>query len=263
MKTSIHNEAKQKLSILTQVYYDPWRDEHPSCPDWIAKKILASMRRGHLRAAAKEGIAKAAEKNTAHLYRDFRPEGSGRSAHWSRVYFRRIQVVARCLHRDGFSGDLGKIAKELVLVEYLPNFDKIGPFSSSIKTQERDSYGHVKTKDGQKWYEYYEWLKEGPIAEMEAEEVINSTGPISGYLADSILSWRAGRSGYEGSSGCVYMYAIRRRPETWDELMSRAPRGKSGPGWAQVFPHEHERAAELRAQGAQECFRLNDSVFTF
>lgn len=122
------------------------------------------------------------------------------------------------------------------------------------------------SEQAKRWMLYRRWHISKEIGCFRCEQLLEElkNDPkrrISGYLADSIVSWRKGERGYEGCSGMEYACWIKQHPELWDQLMPRAPVGAKGDNWEQVFPHERERAAALRAKGYTECLRMNDSIW--
>lgn len=257
-------------------------------PQWLRDKILRSSLRAAMRRLARRAIAEAAERATAHLARDYRPGvGSGRTADWLDIGFRHYAITALLVHTEcGYSGEtvrqITRVLRALcggwperraenLRLDALPPCPVSAVYWPSGGYPEEHCRRMVAAGGAdehiQRWRLWYRWHVERAIGEADARSLLarlaaDPAARISGYLADSILSWRAGRSGYEGCSGSAYMGWFRDHPEHWDTLLARAPIGKSGDGWEQVFPHERERAAAARARGWHETMRLSDSIWT-
>lgn len=108
--TTIHDQAQFLLHISSATA--GWRDDHPRCPEWIARKIIAAKRRAAMRRSAREAIARAGEMSTRHLARDYRGWGdpgagwraSGRTADW--CSFGLYAQFAEKIHQTtGWSGE--------------------------------------------------------------------------------------------------------------------------------------------------------------
>lgn len=245
------------------------------------RKLPRKARRKALEEAARKAVDEMGVAETRHLERDFRPGiGSGRSADWHVAGFRYYATTAEAVHRGlGLSGeDVRRVTRYLRgkpnrdKVEDLPRLDDsaLGGLVGQIRREGR--YQPYMRKEGEHvevlvWLAVNDLVVRPLLAEREAKYMLDRlhaepARKISGYLADSILSWREGKRGYEGCAGCESYLWLREHPETWDFLMSRAPTGVSGPGFEQVFPHERERRAKLLADGWCETLRMNDSVFT-
>lgn len=293
MKTTYLKEAQFLLSLSRSIYastVEEWLEEHPKCPHWIAARIVAGKRRAQIRRAAREAISRADKANTQHLDRDYRPGiGSGRTANCLALGFRHYAVAAQIIHRElGYSGEgVRKIAKAMSN-DMQKNFGDlprcpIDPvywdngyteeFTRGMAASHADGQYGAPALTGEerensiRWYLFREWHIAKAIGESDAMQLLarltsDPSARICGYLADSIASWRVGKKGYEGCAGYAHAAWFRDHPEHWDFLISRAPTGAKGDGWEQVFPHERNRASDLRARGWMECLRLNDSIWT-
>lgn len=239
--------------------------------------------------------ARAATADRGRDFRGFKRDGrrlgpgSGRTADWLDIGFAHYSVIAQTLHRDtGWSGELVRrltraIHRQRNLHGHanldsfpaLPEHFVLVPFQADIyRRQDRSATylypGDVvdhPTRQAHRWALYIEWHIARAIGEYDADQRLrrlsaDSNYKVSGYLVDSICSWRAGRVGYEGCSGCESYAVHRAHPEQWDALLARAPIGGKGAEWEQVFPHEHSRRQELLDRGWWETLRLSDSIFT-
>lgn len=294
---TIHATARNLLS------YERGAKISAKCPDWIEQRIRVTTRRAALRRAAREAIRVWESSSTAHLYRDYRPGiGSGRTAHWLDSSYARYAIIARTLHDTlGWSGERVRAAARRLIKHGngLSQSTPVEPLPDDVLSEERAearANGAVKIPrhagtwspawaasfsagtedDGWRildWWLWYETYAVPRIAEAEAlgelARLRSDPGArISGYLADSIASWRAAKRGYEGCSGSERYHYYRDRPELWPELLAHAPAGAVmrdafGEITAeQVYPHERERAKRLRDKGWYETMRLSDSIFS-
>lgn len=225
-----------------------------------------------LRERVRTGMRSHAKRSTGPSL-DFRPGiGSGRRAHWHIGTFHQIQLLGPVIHKDSqgqiCGGVLRQLLRKIVLIENSAEYDKIDvPFPACMEQQPAEHYGWVKTENGAKWFAYRRRRLDLVIGADHLDRVLQADSPISGYLADSIMSWREGRKGYEGCCGCEYMQVAKQRPEVWDQLMARAPIGEvrydddGNITCEQTYPHEHERIQRLRDAGWKETFRMNDSLW--
>ena len=220
--------------------------------------------------------------------------GSGRAADWLDVGFEHLGVAAQTIHRElGFRDEVcrsiartlhsradgwGQCSRDTEQLAALPECP-INPqywdrgyqedFARDMARHSADPLEHAPDapESVQRWRLYCEWHIGRALAEHDRAKRLQRIAAdpayrISGYLADSILSWRIGKKGYEGCSGSGSYACHREHPEEWDLLLSRAPMGAKTEDAEQVFPHEHTRAAALRAAGWHETLRMSDSIFT-
>lgn len=237
--------------------------------------IRRCERDGRLREIVRDAIRDTEAEETAHLTRDFRPGiGSGRAAHWYLWTYRRLAVVAEAIHRSaGLTGRVvSQIARWLVTADSLSDYDTrpdLPAVPDSVALVPAEHYGWITTAHGRRWHEWMTAIGRPAIAAAEgaAEVAACEADPsytISGYLAESILAWRGetGHHSYHGCAGNESYVWHRDHSEHWDLLMSHAPRGASGDGWEQVYPHERDRAEACRARGWMHTLRVSDSVYT-
>ncbi len=274
MKT-IHQCSKEEWTLESH-RLEGWREDHPSCPDQIAERIIATMRRAALRRSVRVGARRADT------------EAGQPTPHPSRIGAGAWAVACETVHREtGYSGGVVRsIVRALqamsggcgweawpsvcATIEALPPCPVDPTYWDRGYTEEFDrrmaANGPANNHVAQ-WVLYWQWHVERAIAEVAlrgelARLVSDPTARISGYLAHSILLWGAGRKGYEGCSGCEWYALVRDRPDLLDYFLSRAPIGKRGPGWEQTYPHEYERIAACRMRGMVETLRLYDSLWT-
>jgi len=295
MTKSIHEIAQQLVN-----HWPTKNRINDSCPKWIRERILATSRRAHLRRTVKEAFALESWNNRNTLdfrgwHRDGRIEGpgSGRAADWLDVGFRNLAITTKTVHQlCGYSGDEcrtiahtlhclpdgcgttpARIAQLNALppCTYEPQYFDYGYTEQFERAAAGTLHNHGDNLAGEHattWSLFLRWEVGRAIAEADRKERLeriaaNPNYRISGYLAASILAWKnQGGHDYTGCSGCSSYAIHREHPEEWDLLLSRAPVGKKSKDAEQVFPHETERAAELRAHGWVETLRMNDSVFT-
>lgn len=220
--------------------------------------------------------------------------GSGRSADWLDTGFEHYQVLARAVHEQmGYSDQTVRdIVRTLTVqrggwdVRSAENaaLEKLPPCTAALRPthdNEAEAFDRqmaavanagdhtgAASEHVIRWRLWMMWNGNRAIGEYDAWQRLariarNPSARINGYLADSIRSWRGlGGHDYSGCSGCQSYAIHREHPEHWDLLMSRAPTGTKTDDAEQVYPHEHERATQLRAAGWQETMRLNDSIFT-
>jgi hypothetical protein len=266
-------DINRRLLDIYGMWDEDWIAQHPRCPDWIASKILSDKRRARLRRIARDALRIDGEERTSHLYRDTRPGiGSGRSAHWLDTGYERYAICAQAAHDSlGLSGEACRaVARGARAVDYPAHDQRWYPCEEPYPGGEYRLGERVDIAlpaPYEHWCDWYAAAVVPRIAEHEALRRIarcmsDPEYQISGYLADSIMSWQQGQTGYEGCSGCESYDWHRAHPETWPLLLAHAPAGESGDGWEQVYPHERDRRAKLVAMGWHETFRPGDSIFT-
>jgi len=251
---------------------DRWPSRHPHCPAWLARRIMADMRRAAPRRARREAVRHAmtvyGERSTAHLSRDYRGwhrdgrregPGSGRAADWLDVGFRDLSALAQAIYREtGYrDAECRRIARTLhslrggwesrqsedARIAALPPCPVEPIYWDRGSSEQHDRAMAGADPHVARWRLWRAWHGERAIAARRLAELLarlaaDPAATISGYLAASIQSYRRGEPGYEGCAGCSHYALIRERPDTWDYLMSRAPRGPRGEDWAVVYPHE-------------------------
>jgi hypothetical protein len=297
--TTLHTRAQFLARIYTkEIFYKP------SCPQWVRDKIACSSRRAALKRAAKQAVAEHADVDASGLVRDYRGwqrdgrrtgPGSGRAADWLDVGFHALARTALQVHREteyrddvcrtiartlhARTGGWDGLARDTAALAALPPCTAEPRYWNRGYTEafDREMSSHAKSPSDRaapegvvRWRLWAAWNLSRALAEAEREDRLSALAcdpelKISGYLADSVLSYQTGGGrghDYAGCSGCASYAAHRDHPEDWDLLASRAPVGASGDGWEQVFPHEHERQARLVAAGWHETLRTSDSVYT-
>jgi len=282
-------ELRWRLASLEE-----WPARHSRCPTWLAERIVASMRPAVYRRAKMVAVASAIElwhrASVDHLYRDYRGwqrdgrregPGSGRSADWLDIGFRAYAALAEAVHDElGFRdnecrwitrtlhylrGGWEARKREDAAIAALP------PCPVEPRYWDRGySEEHCRRMAGSdphvaRWRLWYEWHGRRAVAERQLAELLarlrdDPTATISGYLAASILAYRRREKGYEGCAGSAYYALVRERPWLWDFLLSRAPHGRRGDGWAIVYPHEDE--TPYQEAGWYSTFTLSATIWS-
>ena len=267
---TIHERATHLARTDARYVLTADRMERSTAPAWLRERILRTTRRAALRRAARQAveIERPAQPTAAWL------------EHKSLVA-RHYAVAAQTVHRE--CGCSGQTVREIVramtrtdagrlaAIEALPPcpVDPVYWAPPSYSEQHWRAATHTPTPtNAQRWVLYWAWHVERAIAEsdLDAELARLAAHPdarISGYLAESILSYQGVpcHDDYSGCSGCAWYALVRERPELWPRLMARAPRGASGDGWEQTYPHERARAAACEARGWEHTLRLSDSIW--
>lgn len=266
---TIHETSIDRLRQYQRLA-EMWRGDHPRVPEWIADRIVASMRRAALRRAAREAVT---------IRQDRR---------WYKRDRRLIrETLAKSLHRLGYqSSDVDAISKALegrlycwpwgadaylTALPAAPAETHYWDYGYSAQSQER--WADERDPRAAAWVLWLERDGQAAISKATLARVLSDlasdpTATISGYCAASILAY-AGRGGYDfaGCSGCAWYALLRDRPDLWDYLLSRAPTGavltdERGEILSeQVYPHEIARRDRLTAAGWLHTLRLNDSIY--
>jgi hypothetical protein len=226
-----------------------------------------------------------------HLARDYRGwgrdgsrvgPGSGRASDWLDSGFRALAVLAETIHRDtGLrDGECRRVAHILHSrrcqppgwgLERLPEcpVDPVYWASSGYDeeferrmAQRAHSYtsGDETPERVQRWILWSKWVGNRAIGTDRLRQLLarletDPASTISGVLAESIIAFQIGQHGYEGCSGGELDGVVRDRPQLWDYLLSRAPRGvyvkdaNGGVAVARTRAHEHEAETVLREAG--------------
>lgn len=285
-KLSIHELAKQLLAIYRSEW-EQWSDENPTCPAWIAQKIIQSKRKATLKKAARQAMPKlTGHKCMRRIYADRCEE--------------RDQLAAICAGLRRVTGLVGSPLRKLALavrarrlsqpadlscVDLVPDHAVCGLVGGIRAKGVYDSGGGRWGVRTVRWAESFHpgfglqslilmALTDAvrmDIGELDARREIarleqDPSATISGYLADDLSKWVAGcdteEGQYEGCSGGEYYTWFRRHREHWPLLLSRCPVGKSGDTWIQCYPHEHTKAAACRAAGLRETMGMSHSVWS-
>lgn len=286
---TIHQRAQDTLHIYGSHYRD-WRENHPRCPDWIAQKCIAGIKRRVMRMAARQAVTLPSYARS-HVTRDT----------VARRDERREEMGVFCagLRREtGLTGATLRLVSTQMRQRYFCFGVDYSIFSAvpdsacggligrirATGQYQQDRYDAVWTSgwagsmDGAKGHGTEALIAMAlmdsvrlDIGERHARQLLarlaaNPAGRISGYLADDLSIWLSGRTdgrgGYEGCSGGEIYTWLRLHPETWPTLLAHAPVGQMTETSIQVYPHEQSKADACSAAGLFHTFRMGDSIYS-
>ena len=281
---TIHQQALSYLKIYSR-RWENWRENHPNCPEFIALKCIAGIRRSAIRRSAKDAVTPPPHAAT-HITRDT----------VQRLADYRGEMAATCAGLRRVTGMTGGALRELGRQVRNKRFSwgvnweifaavpdaAIGGMVGDIR---RDG---VYIERGHKWSA--EWaagfhanhgvealicmaLTEAvrmDIGEREAKQILarlaDPAAKISGYLADTIHAYMQhgaeSSQGYERCSGCESYTWFRAHPETWSTLLAHAPVGQVTETAIQCYPHPREKEEACTRAKLFKTFRLNDSIYS-
>lgn len=287
MKT-IHQKAISTLHIYRSHYTD-WRENHPRCPEFIAAKCVAAIRRRVLKMAARDAVTPPkfsvcpVTQSTLEKRAEYRSEMAAFCAGVMRVTGLRgntVRTVAMQMRQryscwgvdytvfsavsdSAIGGVVGQIR---ATGQYIERIDGREPHTWTAQWEADGGDNGIDRLICMALMEAVRMEVGERQAKMLLARLMAPNAKISGYLADDLTVWMtdgAGAAGsYERCAGGEMFTWLRAHPETWSTLLAHAPVGQATATAIQCYPHEHVKSSACHAAGLFETFRMGDSIYS-